>query len=61
MNKIQEKFYLASQKLELIIQDLDYDSPYWKYLINLRVQLSTKGFLLPSDYKKVMGWTLTVY
>jgi len=61
MNKIQEKYYLASQKLELIIQDLDYDSPYWKYLTDLRVQLSTKGFLLPGDYKKVMGWTLTTY
>jgi hypothetical protein len=61
MNKLQQKYYLVSQKLELIIQDQDYDSPYWDYLLKLRKELSSKGFLLPSECKKIMNWTLTIY
>ena len=54
--KLTEKKWKYLYKVELIIQSLDYDSEYWNYLTNLKGRLQNKGFLFPSEYKKLDGW-----
>lgn len=58
---IKDKYWKAKYKLNLLIQDQDAESIYWKYLIELQQKLEEKGFLYPSEYKKIDSWKLTTY
>jgi hypothetical protein len=54
--KLKETKWKYLYKVELIIQSLDYDSEYWNYLYELKGRLQNKGFLFPSEYKKLDSW-----
>lgn len=55
-NSLTEKKWKYLYKIELIIQSLDGDSELWNYLTNLKIRLQDKGFLFPSEYKKLDKW-----
>lgn len=54
--KLIETKWKYLYKVELIIQSLDADSEFWNYLTELKVRLNNKGFLFPSEYKKLDSW-----
>ena len=58
---IKDKYWKTKYKLNLLIQDQDAESIYWKYLIELQQKLEEKGYLYPSEYKKIDSWKLTTY
>ena len=55
-DKLKERFWKAEYQLRVIIQSLDEDSVYFKYLLELQQRLLNKGFLYPSEYKKLNNW-----
>ena len=60
-DELYDKYWKYRYKLELLIQDQDADSVYWKYIQELIQRLEEKGFLYPSEYKKIDNWKLTTY
>lgn len=54
--KLTETKWRYLYRIEYIIQSLDGDSEFWTYLINLKIRLKEKGFLFPSEYKKLDNW-----
>lgn len=57
----KDKYWKVKYKLELLIQEQEWDSIYWSYLIDLKTRLEEKGFLYPSEYKKIYNWNLNIY
>jgi len=57
-NKLKETKWKYLSKIELIIQSLDSESEFWNYLIGLKIRLTEKGFLFPSEYKKLDNWNV---
>ena len=58
---VKDKYWRTKQKIELLLQDQEWDSVYWNYLLSLKNKLETKGYLFPSEYKKIESWNLNIH
>lgn len=53
---LKTKKYQTEYKLRILLQEINPDSEFWNYLYELYNRLLEKGWLFPSEYKKVEQW-----